>query len=184
MFPSTALLDRRSVPGRALRGLAAALLALPVALAAPAGAQEAQEERPSEIPYETTGEVPLLDPTYTMQDHEVVLITSHDLRPKTARLAPGQLVAWVSYSPQPSVIVFERETAKKMICHSLVNFTIQEDELRSAPLHAGEFASFCQLEPGRYRYTVLRPDPGTAAAAARHRIEGEILVAEAEEPQE
>jgi hypothetical protein len=63
-----------------------------------------------------------------------------------------------------------------MICHSLVNFTIQDDELRSAPIHLGEFASFCQLKPGRYRYKVVRPNPGESAGAAARRLEGEIIV--------
>jgi hypothetical protein len=73
------------------------------------------------------------------------------------------------------VIVFEREVARSMICHSLVNFSIKEDELRSAPLNAGEFASFCQLKPGRYQYKVVRPKPTENYSGAR-RIEGEIIV--------
>jgi hypothetical protein len=116
-----------------------------------------------------------------MESHKVVLITDQELRPNRVFLDKGQLVAWVSYAPQPSVIVFEREVARDMICHSLVNFTIKEDELRSAPIHAGEFASFCQLKPGRYRYKVVRPDPGHSAAGSRKRIEGEIIVREPED---
>lgn len=177
MLRPTARFDRRASLGPTAALLA---LALGVAVALAAGPAAAEDTRPKEVPYDTPGEIPLLDPTYTMEDHEIVLIASHDLRPKTVRLDPGQLVAWISYSPQPSVIVFERETAKKMVCHSLVNFSIQEDELRSAPLNAGEFASFCQLEPGRYRYAVVRPDPGSAGAAVRKRLEGTIIVAEAE----
>ena len=143
----------------------------------PAGA----DERPSEVPYETPGPVPSLDPSYRMESHKVVLITDQELRPKRVALDKGQLVAWVSYAPQPSIIVFEREVARDMICHSLVNFSIKEDELRSAPIHAGEFASFCQLKPGRYRYKVVRPDPGTSGGGSRARIEGEIIVQEPEE---
>jgi len=180
VFHPTVRRDRRAPLGPTA-ALVALALGAALALAAPAGAED---PRPSELPYDTPGEIPLLDPTYTRESHEIVLITSHDLRPKTVQLDPGQLVAWISYSPQPSVIVFERETAKKMVCHSLVNFSIEEDELRSAPLNAGEFASFCQLEPGRYRYAIVRPDPGSAGAAARKRLEGTIVVAETEESQE
>jgi len=152
-------------------GLAAALLALP----ATAHAQE--EARPSEIPYETPSDVPTLDPSYRMTSHKVVLITNQALNPRLVTLEEGQLVAWISYSPIPSEIVFERETAKSMVCHSLVNFTIKDDEIRSSPIHAGEFASFCQLKPGRYKYKVKRPDPGEATGhAARRMLEGEILV--------
>ena len=76
-----------------------------------------------------------------------------------------------------SVVVFEREVARSMICHSLVNFSIKEDELRSAPIHAGEFASFCQLKPGRYRYKIVRPDANLAAGTdARRMLQGEILI--------
>ena len=55
--------------------------------------------------------------------------------------------------------------------------TVQDDELKSAPIHAGEFASFCQLKPGRYRYKVVTPDP-TEKLDARRRIWGEIIVGE------
>ena len=120
----------------------------------------------------------------TNVENKVVLITDQDLRPDRVFLDKGQLVAWVSYAPQPSIIVFEREVARDMICHSLVNFTIKEDELRSAPIHAGEFASFCQLKPGRYRYKVVRPDPGQRGAGSRRRVEGEIIVREPEASEE
>ena len=84
-------------------------------------------------------------------------------------------MAWISYSPVPSVVVFEREVARDMICHSLVNFAIKDDELRSAPIHAGEFASFCQLKPGRYRYKIVREVDKDHVAGAR-RLDGEIIV--------
>ena len=95
-----------------------------------------------------------------MTSHKVVLITDNAVNPRLVTLDEGQLVAWISYSPVPSTVVFEREVARSMICHSLVNFSIQDDELRSAPINAGEFASFCQLKPGRYRYKVVRRDRG------------------------
>jgi hypothetical protein len=148
----------------------AALLAIAIGVAG-----HAEDERPGEIPYETPGEVPQLSPDYKRNSHKVVLITDNALSPRLATLEEGQLVAWISYSPTASVVVFEREVARSMICHSLVNFSIAEDELRSAPIHAGEFASFCQLKPGRYRYKVVRPNPGEHVDAAR-KLEGEIVV--------
>jgi hypothetical protein len=159
----------RPAPVRGLVALALALVALP-ALAA--------DERPSELPYATPGEIPLLSPDYRMTSHRVVVIQDHALNPRLVTLDEGQLVAWISYSPSPSTVVFEREVARKMVCHSLVNFTIKDDEIRSAPIHAGEFASFCQLKPGRYRYKVVREHPGDHADAAR-RLEGEIIVGNA-----
>jgi hypothetical protein len=142
-----------------------------------AGSAVADSDRPEEVTYETTGEFPSLDPAYRRTSHQVVLITDDALSPRLATLDEGQLIAWISYSKSASTIVFEREVARSMICHSLVNFTIQDDELRSAEIHPGEFASFCQLKPGRYRYKVIRKDPklGGAGGVAR-RLEGEIIV--------
>ena len=111
-----------------------------------------------------------------MTSHKVVLITNHGLNPRLVTLDEGQLVAWISYSPVPSTVVFEREVARSMICHSLVNFSIKDDELRSAPIHAGEFASFCQLKPGRYKYKVLREDMRKRGVDAAKKLEGEIIV--------
>jgi hypothetical protein len=136
----------------------------------------AEDERPKEIPYQAPGAVPTLDPSYRMQDPKLVLIADQELRPKAVVIKEGELVAWISYAKNPSEIVFEREVAKSMICHSLVNFSIKEDEIRSAPIHPGEFASFCQLKPGRYRYHVVRPTGSASAASAATRLEGEIVV--------
>jgi hypothetical protein len=166
-----ARLRSRRRPGWALGAMVALLAAL---VAAPAGF--ADDTRPTELPYDKPG-IPSLDPSYRLASHKVVLITDQALSPRLVTLDEGQLVAWISYSKAPSEIVFEREVARNMICHSLVNFTIKEDELRSAPIHPGEFASFCELKPGRYRYKVIRTDPKAAGAtAARARLEGEIIV--------
>ncbi|MBW2401186.1 MAG: hypothetical protein JRG80_18310 [Deltaproteobacteria bacterium] len=111
-----------------------------------------------------------------MTSHKVVLVTDNGLNPRLATLDEGQLVAWISYSQQPSIVVFEREVARSMICHSLVNFSIEEDELRSAPINAGEFASFCQLKPGRYKYKILRKGLVQSGSDAARMLEGEIIV--------
>ncbi len=146
--------------------------ALLVAVGLPA---VAEDDRPTELPYETPGEIPQLDPSYRMTSHKVVLITDQALNPRVVTLDEGQLVAWISYSGLASVVVFEREVARSMICHSLVNFSIKEDELKSAPIHAGEFASFCQLKPGSYRYRVTRPIPGERGQQGMM-LEGQIIV--------
>ena len=141
------------------------------------GSARAEDTRPAEMPYDTPGDFPLLDPGYSKDKHEVVIITDDALQPRSITLESGQLVAWISYARAASTVVFEREVARSMICHSLVNFTIRDDELKSAEIHTGEFASFCELKPGRYRYKVVRRNPeGAAAGGATRRLEGEIIV--------
>jgi len=159
----------------AVRGFFGALAAMWVLSIG--GAVAAEDDRPKEITYETTGEFPSLDPDYRRTNHQVVLITDQALSPRLATLEEGELIAWISYSKSASSIVFEREVAKSMICHSLVNFTIKDDELRSAEIMPGEFASFCQLKPGRYRYKVVRKDPKLGGhGGVAPRLEGEIIV--------
>ncbi len=148
-----------------------------LALLLAAASAAAEDKRPSEMPYAASDAdgIPQLSPQYKMTNHRVVLITDQSLNPKVVTLDEGQLVAWISYSATESVVVFEREVARNMICHSLVNFSIEDDELRSAPIHAGEFASFCQLKPGRYVYNVVRP-ASLERDDARRRLRGEIIV--------
>ncbi len=146
------------------------------ALALLVGVSAHGDDRPTEIPYAKPGEIPMLDPSYRMQSHKVVIIKANELSPRLVTLDEGQLVAWISYAPVASEIVFEREVARSMICHNLVNFAIRDDELRSAPINAGEFASFCELKPGRYRYKVIRTAGDMTAIGGARRLAGEIVV--------
>jgi plastocyanin len=152
------------------------LLGVALLLVGPASAGEDRDSQPRE---ETLEDLPKLDPDYQMNTHKVVLITADSLNPATVDLDPGQLIAWISYSPSKSTVVFERSVAKSMICHSRVNFSFEEGELRSTPINAGEFASFCELKPGSYRYKVVRSnalDP--SGAEAGQMLEGKIVVGE------
>ena len=143
------------------------------------GPASANEDRASQPRVETLEDLPQLDPSYQMNAHKVVLITADSLNPATVRLTPGQLIAWISYSPSEATVVFERGVAKSMICHSRVNFSFEEGELRSTPINAGEFASFCELKPGNYRYKVVRSDASDSPPAdAGQTLEGEIVVGE------
>ena len=101
-----------------------------------------------------------LEPAYKSSlGHKVVLITEQEVSPDEIELAQGQLVAWISYAPRPVTVVFDREVARNMICHSLVNFSLRDGKLKSDPIAPGEFASFCELQPGEYEYRVVRaPD--------------------------
>jgi len=146
--------------------LAALLLATPLG---------AEENRPPGMSDADASEIPLLPSDAPLTSHKVVLITDESLNPSLVTLDEGQLVAWISYSASESIVVFAREVARDMRCHSLVNFSFVDDELRSAPIHAGEFASFCELKPGRYRYDVVRPDLLERDDASRE-LQGEILV--------
>jgi hypothetical protein len=154
---------------------ATAFIVAALMLAAPA-LVHAEDTRPKEMPYETPTEIPQLDPTYRAGNHQVVLITDQALNPRLTKLEGDEVVAWLSYSSRPTAVVFEREVAKDMTCHHLVNFKLEEDELRSALMHAGDFASFCELKPGRYKYKVVRPDPGQNTRSAAPKLEGEIIV--------
>ena len=160
--------------GLKLQAQALAVLLLLPAFAAPLSAEDT---RPSEIPYASPGKIPQLSPDYRHTDHKVVLITDDSISPRSVALKEGQLVAWISYAHSASTIVFEREVARSMICHSLVNFSIVEDELKSAPIHPGEFASFCELKPGRYTYMIRRPNQAMEGPMqGRDRMRGEIIV--------
>ena len=84
-----------------------------------------------------SGPVPRLDPNFRSTSHKVVLITDDGINPQQVQLEQNQLVAWISYSRSPSTIIFDREVARDMICHSMVNFSIQKEELRSEPIDPG-----------------------------------------------
>ena len=146
--------------------LAALLLATPLV---------AEENRPPVMPDADTADIPQLPPDARLTSHKVVLITDESLNPGLVTLDEGQLVAWISYSASESVVVFAREVARDMRCHSLVNFSFADDELRSAPIGAGEFASFCELRPGRYDYKVVRPIRVKPEDASRE-LKGQIVV--------
>ena len=151
-----------------------ALLAVALLLLGPASASEDRDVQPR---VEMLEDLPQFDPSVQMNTHKVVLITGDSLSPATVRLDLGQLIAWISYSPSESTVVFERDVAKSMICHSRVNFAFEGGELRSAPINAGEFASFCQLKPGSYRYKVVRSNASDPPGAdAVRMLEGEIIV--------
>ena len=63
------------------------------ALLLAAGAAQAQDTRPTEIPYDTPGEIPQLSPKYKMSSHKVVVIENYALNPKLVTIDEGQLVA-------------------------------------------------------------------------------------------
>jgi len=161
------------MPHRAL-GLAAALL---LATPRPAPADEPPAEA---IHYEVPGVVPLLASDWQLAHAVPVLLTDDRLSPRRAVVRSGQTLRWRSMARHASRIVFEREVARAMVCHSLVNFAIDGDQLRSGPIQTGDTASFCRLDPGTYRYRIERSGPAERpTAGARQlssRLEGVIVV--------
>lgn len=108
---------------------------------------------------------------YKLHSHRVVSITDEGLNPKVVTLQEGQLVAWINSSNEKSVVVFGREVAQPRIS---LDPQIKDDELRSAPIHADEFATFIHLKPGRYRYKIVRPEAEEEGIDGQ--FEGEIIV--------
>ncbi|NNL66273.1 MAG: hypothetical protein HKP30_08530 [Myxococcales bacterium] len=147
-----------------------------------AGASPALAEAPrsESIRYEVPGAVPLLQPSVTAGPVVEVLMTDDRLSPRRAVVRPGETIRWQSVAREASAIVFEREVARSMICHSLVNFELEGDTLRSAPLQTGDTSSFCRLSPGTYRYRVERNGPSERPTAGGRqlstRLEGMIVV--------
>ena len=135
------------------------------------------DDRPVAINYATPGTVPQLSTESLARPTKRVLITNEALKPSRITLKSGERIMWESYSGSATAIVFEREVAASMICHSLVNFSIKEDELRSSEIHTGDKASFCELKPGKYHYRAVRANPlsgGRVGAASR--LDGWIVV--------
>jgi len=161
---------------RFARRPAAALAAL---LMAPALA--AAEGPPVEtLHFEVPGPFPLLHKSWQLDAPARVVVTDGRLTPRRVELAAGQTVLWRSVARHSSRIVFEREVARSMVCHSLVNFSLEGDTLVSAPLHTGDEASFCELAPGTYHYRVerrgLAERPSAGGAKLSSRLEGVIVV--------
>jgi hypothetical protein len=158
-----------------LRSLVLAGAAL--ALAAPV---RAEEPRVDAIRYEMPGELPLLSPQWQLEPATAVLLTDDRLSPRRVVVRAGETVRWHSMARHASRVVFEREVAKAMVCHSLVNFEIDGDSLRSAPIHTGDTSSFCRLQPGTYPYRIERTGPAERPTAGGRqlssRLEGTIVV--------
>ncbi len=144
------------------------------------------EETPDEIRYEHPGHVPLLGSDYGLEPAQDVLLTDDRLSPRRVEVRAGETIRWKSISRHASRIVFEREVARAMVCHSLVNFELAGDRLLSAPLQTGDTASFCRLKPGTYRYRVVRDGPAewpiAGAVQLSNRLEGMIVVKPAAAP--
>ncbi|MGH0037537.1 MAG: hypothetical protein ACQGVK_21115 [Myxococcota bacterium] len=163
-----------TVPGSS--GLRLALLVAAIALPTLASPVLA-EDRPETLVYDTPGPVPTLSRDDRHEQKHEVVIEDQALSPRTVVLWQGEEINWLSLSRSPSTIVFEREVARSLVCHSLVNFHLEEDELRSADLHVGDRAGFCELAPGRYRYRVVRRGHGEAQGlAGARRLDGWIVV--------
>jgi len=135
------------------------------------GFLSAEEPRPSSLKFDMPGTIPQLSSEPVVE--RLVNLTDHRVDPQTITIGENERISWLSYSGTNSTLVFEREIVSAMRCRSVVNFTIQDDELRSGTIHTGDVVSFCPLEPGRYRYRVVHKDQN---ARGKNRIEGVIVV--------
>ncbi len=173
------MMNRISSLAAKLSGARALLLALACALLVPA-AGAVRADAVQTIRYETPGAFPMLQPAPSVAPKVPILVTDDRVSPRRAVVRGGESIVWRSMARQGTRIVFEREVARSMVCHSLVNFEIDGDSLRSAPLRTGDTSSFCQLAPGRYRYRIERTGPAerptTGAIQLSSRIEGELVV--------
>jgi hypothetical protein len=139
------------------------------------------DNRPTQIKYEPPEWIPLLKLENFRADQQRIVIRDHVVIPKALILDHGEPFAWESRSRAASRIIFEREVAGHMICHGLVNFLIHEDELKSSELQLSDVANFCELEPGSYRYRIVRTGP---AMGVRRRLEGVVVVRPERSPAE
>jgi len=159
-------------------------LVLGLAALAMVSSARADEPRAETIRYEMPGDLPLLSPDWQLEPAAAVLLTDDRLSPRRVVVREGETVHWHSMARHASQIVFEGEVAKAMVCHSLVNFRVDGDSLRSGPIHTGDTSSFCRLEPGTYRYRVERNGPAgwptTGGRQLSSRLEGVIVVVPAE----
>ncbi len=155
--------------GAKIQGVAVASIVFLSTLVGPAAA----DTRPANIQYDQPGTIPTLQPGALLIPRRQITIGDHTITPKTIILDSGEPFGWLNQSRAPSRIVFEREVAHAMVCRSLINFSIKDDELKSSELRINEVANFCELEPGHYSYRIIRTDPSTGAS---QRIEGAVLV--------
>ncbi len=150
-----------------------ALIASVVALLSVGAGVANSEERPAGLRFEQAESIPTLRSEVLRAVHRRIVIEDHHLTPKEIILDYGEPFGWLSHSRAASRIVFEREVARSMMCRSLVNFSIKEDELKSSEMQVNDVANFCQLEPGRYPYRIIRTDPSSGAS---RRLEGAVIV--------
>lgn len=131
-----------------------------------------EDGRPDQLEYSASFlEIGSMTPS--PESTRFVTLSDHHLHPRIITIREGEHLAWLSYSGAPSTIVFEREVAASIVCHHLVNFSIEDDELKSGEVRAGDVVHFCNLDPGRYRYHIVRDDPATRA---KRRLEGVVVV--------
>lgn len=119
----------------------------------------------AELPFETPGEIPGLEiPLPGERRHEIV-IAETGVTPARIEIQAGDRVAWRSNVAEPLRIAFDRGVASSMVCTHIVNFALEGGSLRSQWLQPGDVASFCDLAPGRYAYTIEREGAPTASGS-------------------
>jgi hypothetical protein len=141
--------QRRPAFGR----FAAFSLLASLAGAAPAAAQ---------LAYETPGSLPGLELELDRAPEQarIAVIADDGVGPRRLEVAAGERVAWRSASSGRVRIALDAGVARAMVCTRIVNFAVDGERLRSAWLEPGDIASFCELAPGGYAYTIERESGG------------------------
>jgi hypothetical protein len=112
-------------------------------------------------------------------EHHFVRISDGKLTPRELHMQGDEAVAWANYSTKNAVISFERDVGKHIVCTERSSFHLTETRLESRELRAKQFASMCQLAPGRYAYIVELRGP-TRGVIPSKGLNGEIVVEEPE----
>jgi len=126
--------------------------------------------------FETPQPVPLLSPSYGQDWGAVVSVTEHEAVPKRVEIVEGEKLAWQSRSAVGLHIVFDADVARSMRCTEVVNFALDEGQLRSDLLRTGDVATLCELAPGRYVYRVEKDPHIATSQPLSERARGEIVV--------
>jgi hypothetical protein len=119
----------------------------------------------AELPFETPGEIPGLEVPLPGEGRHEIVIAEDGVAPAHLELQAGEPLAWRSTVAVPLRIAFDRGVAQNMVCTHIVNFALEGGSLRSQWLQPGDVASFCDLAPGRYAYTIEREGAPTASGS-------------------
>jgi hypothetical protein len=109
--------------------------------------------------------------------HRFVKIRSGSLHPQELFVGTANALGWLNYSGRLARVVFPGEAAKKLHCTAPGGFRLADGRLESREIGANQFASLCQLEPGRYEYEVeLRSGAGQTGGRVPVVRRGTIVV--------
>lgn len=110
--------------------------------------------------------------------HAFVRISQMGVSPEVLELESGRAIGWINRTSRVARVSFHRNVARHMVCESDMGFRLNGQQLESPRIQSRQFASLCQLEPGRYTYRVdLRSGAGAMGSPEPVRsFEGTLVV--------